>query len=43
MQNTCWLWGQSFHLPTEVERILKENWRLFVGTSIPGSLNADRL
>ncbi|MEG3858297.1 hypothetical protein [Microcoleus sp. herbarium12] len=34
MQNTCRLWGQSFHLPTEVERKLKENWRLFVSGSI---------
>ncbi|MEG4318467.1 MULTISPECIES: hypothetical protein [unclassified Microcoleus] len=34
MDNTCRLWGQSFHLPTEVERKLKENWRLSVGTSI---------
>ncbi|CAA9377640.1 hypothetical protein AVDCRST_MAG84-4841 [uncultured Microcoleus sp.] len=34
MQNTCRLCGQSFYLPTQVERKLKETCRCSVGASI---------
>ncbi|MEG5159951.1 hypothetical protein QUB37_05785 [Microcoleus sp. AT3-A2] len=34
MQNTCTLWRQSFYLPTQVERKLKETCRFSVGASI---------
>ncbi|WP_445176379.1 hypothetical protein [Microcoleus sp.] len=34
MQNTCTLWRQSFYLPTQFERKLKETCRCFVGASI---------
>ncbi|WP_194061860.1 hypothetical protein [Tychonema sp. LEGE 07203] len=27
MQNTCRFWGQSFYLPTQFERKLKQSWR----------------
>ncbi|MEG4288741.1 hypothetical protein Q5692_10115 [Microcoleus sp. C2C3] len=34
MQNTCTLWRQSFYLPTQVERKLKETCGFSVGASI---------
>ncbi|WP_424405332.1 hypothetical protein [Microcoleus sp.] len=34
MQNTCRIWGQSFYLPTQFERKLKQNWRFPVSSSI---------
>ncbi|MEG3956270.1 hypothetical protein QT982_12455 [Microcoleus sp. herbarium2] len=42
MLNTCRLCGQSFYLPTKVERKLKETCGCSVAASIPRSLHADR-